>query len=83
MVHIIIRRSERELRERAMEEAPPWARGKVSGYARDIEEADRVIRETGRDKPRAPFFCDDGGKADRELRERTARSMGVRLEAYE
>lgn len=85
MVYIIIKKSPRELRERALEQAPSWSRGKVDAYARDMEEADAYQRDvTGRDNPnRKGVLTDDGGKSERELRDRTLRSMGLRPEAYE
>lgn len=85
MVEIIIRKSPRELRERAAAEAPRWSRGQVDAYARDIEEADAYQRDvTGRDNPnRKGVLTDDGGAAEKELRDRTLRSMGLRPEAYE
>ena len=71
MVYIIVKRSARELRER-MAEAPREYHGKVRGYARDVEEAARVSREEfGSDNPNAGLIlCDDGGKAELELRTR-------------
>jgi len=85
LTYIIIRRSEREIRERAAESAPREYRNSVSGYARDVEEADRIQRGRGRDNPNyAPILCDDGGKAERELRHRTLKSFGItNVEAFE
>lgn len=84
MVHIIIRKSPRELRER-MAEAPRTFQGKVDAYARDIEEADRYQRDvTGRDNPgRKGVLTDDGGKAEKELRDRSLRALGLRPELYD
>lgn len=84
MVHLIFKKSEREIRERAAESAPREYRGMVSGYARDVEEADSIQRGRGRDNPNyAPILCDDGGKAEREMRERTLRSHGINnVEAF-
>ncbi len=84
MVNIIIKKSARELRERAAEQAPKWARGKVDAYARDVEEADRYQRETGRDDPsRKGVLMDDGGRAEKEVRDRTLRAAGLNPEHYE
>jgi hypothetical protein len=86
MVHIIIKRSERELRERAYEAASEgFQQGRnIDGYARGLEEADNLLRSRGRDNPnQQPILVDDGGKAEKELRERTMRSMGIRPEAYQ
>lgn len=86
MVHIIIRKSERELRERAYEARVAGFRQgyNVDGYARGLEEADHLLRSRGRDNPNQnPIMVDDGGKADKELRHRTLRSMGLRPELYE
>lgn len=83
MVYIIIKRSERELRERAAETAHPgYRQGRnIDGYARGLEEADSLLASRGRDNPnQKPILVDDGGKAEREA---TARALGVRLEAYE
>ncbi len=51
MTGLIFKRSVREVERRAAE-APRAFRGKVSGYARDPEEAFRIQRERGRDNPR-------------------------------
>ena len=60
MVHIIIRRSDRMVRERAAEAAPRWAkRDGVTGYARGLEEADRIQRERGRDNPHSGYMLVD------------------------
>ena len=86
MVYQINRKSERELRERAWEtRTPGYRQGRnIEGYARDVEEADRLLASRGRDNPnQKPILCDDGGKAEKELRDRTLRSMGIRPEAYE
>ena len=79
MVHLIFKKSERELRERAFEEAPPGFRqgDNIDGYARGFEEADELTRSRGRDNPnRKGILTDDGGKAEKELRDRTLRSFG-------
>lgn len=85
MVHIIIRKSPRELRERAAEAAPRWSRGKVDAYARGFEEADAYQRDvTGRDNPeRKGVLTDDGGKAEKEVRDRMLRARGKNPEEYE
>lgn len=86
MVHLIFKKSARELRERSMVEAPKWSHGQVDAYARDMEEADTFLRdEVGRDNPnRKGVLTDDGGKADREVRHRMLRSMGItNVEAYD
>jgi hypothetical protein len=83
MTYLIFKKSPRELRER-MAEAPRTFVGKVDAYARDIEEADQYQRSHGRDNPnRKGVLIDDGGKAEKELRDRTLRSMGLNPEAYE
>ena len=85
MVHIIIRKSPRELRERAAENAPRWSRGQVDAYARDIEEADAYQRDvTGRDNPnRKGVVIDDAGKAAKEARDRALRARGLNPEAFD
>ncbi len=87
MVHLIFRKSERELRERAAESATPgYRQGKnIDGYARGLEEADRLLVSRGRDNPnQKPILVDDGGAAEKELRQRTMRSMGItNTEAYD
>ena len=86
MVHLIFRKPERELRERAAEaRTPGYRQGRnIDGYARDVEEADRILRSRGRDNPnQKPVLCDDGGKAEKEARHRALRSMGLRPELYE
>ena len=86
MVHIIIKKSERELRERAHESAGPgYKQGRtIDGYARGMEEADRLVRDRGRDNPnQKPVLVDDGGVAERKLRERTLRNAGYDPEAYD
>jgi hypothetical protein len=83
VTYIIIRRSERELRERAAETAHPgYRQGRnIDGYARDLDEADRLLASRGRDNPhQKPILVDEG--SDRASREAAARAMGVRLEAY-
>ena len=77
MVHIIFRRSERELRERAAESRTPgYRQGKnIDGYARGLDEADRLLRSRGRDNPnQKPILVDEGSaQAQRELESRTPR----------
>ena len=73
MVYIISRRSEREVRERA-HEAPPAYRGKVTGYARGLEEADRIQRERGRDNPNSGYMLVDDATAHQST-QRTARRV--------
>ena len=51
MPGLVFKRSVREVERRAAE-APRAFRGKISGYARDPEEAFRVQRERGEDNPR-------------------------------
>lgn len=73
MTYIIIKRSERELRERAAESASPgYRQGRnIDGYARGLEEADELLRSRGRDNPNQnPILVDDGGKAQAELEKR-------------
>lgn len=73
MVHIIVKKSERELRERAAESRTPGFRqgGNIDGYARGAEEADSLLRSRGRDNPnQKPILVDDGGKAAAELEAR-------------
>lgn len=78
-----VKRSAREIRER-MAEAPRSFAGKVDGYARGMEEADRFVAEQGRDNPaNRGVLTDDGGKADRELRDRALQARGLNPEAYE
>lgn len=77
-----VKRSAREMRER-MAEAPRAFRGKVDAYARGFEEADRFVVEQGRDNPnRLGVLTDDGGKAEKELRDRGLRAAGKNPEAY-
>ncbi len=77
-IQIIVKRSEREIRERAHESAPKAYRGHIDGYARGLEEADRLMVERGRDNPaNRAILVDDGGKADRELRDRALRNAGI------
>lgn len=79
MVGFIFKRSDRELRER-MAEAPQRfiEAGDVTRYARDPEEAYNIVRENhGLDNPNHPkILADDGGRAERELRDRTLRAAG-------
>ena len=83
MVFIIIKKTERDLRERAAE-TPHARRFKgVQHYARDVEEADNLYRSRGRDNPaNTPVLCDDGGVAEKKLRDRTLRAAGKNPEAY-
>lgn len=83
MVYIIIKKSPREIRER-MAEAPKTFVGKVDGYARGFEEADRFVASQGRDNPaNRGVLTDDGGAAEKELRHRSLRAMGItNVEAY-
>jgi hypothetical protein len=86
MVHIIIKKSERELRERAHESAGPgYKQGKtIDGYARGMEEADRLVRDRGRDNPnQKPVLVDDGGQAERKLKEMTLKAHGKNPEGYD
>lgn len=86
MVYIIIKQTGRDLRERAAREKPrEFHSGAISGYARDVEEAAQLWRdERGRDNRNfAPMLCDDGGKADAELRARTVRAAGKTWEEYQ
>ena len=76
MVHIIVKKSERELRERAHESASKGFRQgyNIDGYARGMEEADSLLRSRGRDNPnQTPILVDDGGAANRELEERAVK----------
>lgn len=77
MVYIIVKKSARELRERAAESAPRAYRGRLAGYARGHEEADRLMGELGRDNPDAIVLTDDGGQAEREIRQRVLKSAGL------
>lgn len=73
MVHIIVKKSERELRERAHESASKGFRQgyNIDGYARGMEEADSLLRSRGRDNPNQnPILVDDGGKSKQEVGER-------------
>ena len=73
MVHIIVKKSERELRERAHESASKGFRQgyNIDGYARGMEEADSLLRSRGRDNPsQLPVLVDDGGKSKQEVEER-------------
>lgn len=73
MTYIIIKKSERELRERAYESASKgFVQGRnIDGYARGIEEADSLLRSRGRDNPnQEPILVDDGGKAEAEIQDR-------------
>jgi len=86
LVEIIIRKSPRELRERQAELAASAKHfSGFDAYARDPEEADEyVTKVVGRDNPnRKGVVTDDGGKAEKELRDRSLRSMGLRPELYE
>lgn len=82
-MEIIIKKSPRELRER-MAEAPKYARGHAA-YARGLEEAHAYSRDVeGLDNPnRKGVITDDGGKAQKELRDRTLRAHGLNPEAYQ
>ena len=84
MVHIIVKKSPRELRERLREQAPRHFQG-MDAYARDIEEADRYQRDlTGRDNPaRKGVVIDDGGRAEREVRDLALRARGLNPEAHQ
>jgi len=76
MTHIIIKRSEREMREAAHERRDPgYRQGKnIDGYARGMEEADRLLRDRGRDNPnQKPILVEDHGKAAAELEARIPR----------
>lgn len=76
-MHIIVKRSERELRERAWEtRTPGYRQGRnIDGYARGMEEADELLRSRGRDNPnQKPILVDDGGKAAAELEARAVRN---------
>lgn len=78
MVHIIIRRSEREVRERAGEAPARYRRAGITGYARDIEEAERIQKERGLDNPNSGYMLvDDGGKANEEGQRRALRAAGL------
>lgn len=80
MVHIIVRRSEREMRERHHEQAPKWARGSVSNaYARGLEEADRLQRDRGRDNPNSGYILVDDVTAAESTKRTTERVMKERL----
>ncbi len=82
MVHIIIKKSARELRERRAE-APKWGQN-MDAYARGFEEADAFLRdEVGRDNPnRRGVLTDDGGKSEKEARDKMLRAKGLDPEAY-
>jgi len=83
MVHIIIKRSEREVRERAAEAPARFRKAGITGYARDIDEAARIQRERGEDNPHSGYMLvDDGGNASREARDRQMRAMGLNPEKY-
>lgn len=70
MTYLIFKKSDREIRERASQEAPSRYRG-ITGYARDVEEAEQIQRGRGMDNPNTGLIlCDDGGKADAELKAR-------------
>ena len=59
------------VRERAAEEAPRWAkRNGVTGYARGLEEADRIQRERGRDNPHSGYMVVDDVTAARDSHRR-------------
>ena len=76
MVHLIFKKSERELRERAHESPTPGFRqGRtIDGYARGLEEADGLLVQRGRDNPnQKPILVDDGGKAAAEVETRIPR----------
>lgn len=74
MVEIVIRRSDREVRERA-HEAPSSFRGKVTGYARGLEEADRIQRERGRDNPNSGYLLVDDQTAVESTRRTVRRTV--------
>lgn len=80
MTHIIIRKTERDLRERAREAGRP----NLDGYARGMEEAEHFARRQGIDNPnRKGWLTDDGGHAEKQLRDRTLRAMGKDPSAYD
>lgn len=60
MVHVIIRRSEREVRERVRQAPAAYRRGGITGYARSLEEAERIQRQRGRDNPDSGYILVDG-----------------------
>ena len=73
MTYIIIKKTERDLRERAYtERSQGFRQGRnIDGYARGLEEADRLQRDRGRDNPnQLPVLVDDGGKAAAEIEQR-------------
>ena len=87
MVHIIVKRSERELRERAAESRTPgYRQGRnIDGYARGLEEADRIQRERGRDNPNQKPILVDEGSAQAQKRERdlAIQASGRKRENFE
>lgn len=82
-MEIIVKKSPRELRER-MAEAPRWAREQAA-YARGLEEAHAYSRDVeGLDNPnRKGVLTDDGGRAAKELRDRTLRAHGRDPQEFE
>lgn len=74
-MELIFRKSERELRERAYESRPRGFRQgrNIDGYARGPEEAERLLRSRGRDKPQAPILMDADTKVNEELAARVRR----------
>ena len=82
MTGIIIRKTERDLRERAAEQRSGYKQGQnIDGYARGFEEADRLLRDRGRDNPnQKPILVDDQGRAAAELEQRTQKIVRARRE---
>lgn len=74
MANFIIKREERDFREAV----PPHLRRKVSGMARNQEEALELTHRRG-ERPNAPLAFDDGGQAEREK----ALRAGISEESWE
>lgn len=78
MVHIIIRKTERDYREAACKAGLSVRR--YSGLTRSAEEAHDLMRKRGgNDRPDEVLAFEDGGQADREM----AITAGISEEALE
>lgn len=84
MVGLIFKRSDREIRERVAEAPRRYREAGITGYARDPEEAmENSRRHRGSDNPdQGLVLCDDGGKAERDLMDRTLRAHGIDPDSY-
>lgn len=85
MANFIIKKTERDLQERAREvSGSGYRQGKtIDGYARGLEEADRLVRDRGRDNPnQKPVLVDDGGVAAKKMRDNTLRAHGYNPDNY-